>query len=191
MNWDAIGAVGEALGALAVVVTLIYLSTQIRQNSKVISLNETAFALQNVRERIGSLRELNMNAMNSTWLWAVFEKLIRTLPDGDVQYTTISIAGASSADWERALSELTIDERGRFFFFNLTAWNNCQNMFYEASLPSANPYALDRVKRIIDSQVTKWKALGIPFREDDEFDRYCSKALQERDGVGGLRGKDD
>jgi hypothetical protein len=183
MNWEAIGAVAEALGALAVVVTLIYLSTQIRQNSRVISLNETSFALQNVRERIGSLRELNMNTMNSSWLWAVFEKLVSTLPDGDVQYSTISIAGASSADWERALNELTIDERGRFFFFNLTGWNNCQNMFYEASLPSANPYALGRVKRIIDSQVTKWKALGIPFREDDEFDRYCSKALQERDAV--------
>ena len=182
MNWEAIGAVAEALGALAVVVTLIYLSTQIRQNSRVISLNETSFALQNVRERIGSLRELNMNTMNSSWLWAVFEKLVSTLPDGDVQYSTISIAGASSADWERALNELTIDERGRFFF-NLTSWNNCQNMFYEASLPSANPYALGRVKRIIDSQVTKWKALGIPFREDDEFDRYCSKALQERDAV--------
>jgi len=183
MNWDAIGAVAEALGALAVVVTLLYLSTQIRQNSKVISLNETAFALQNVRERIGSLRELNMNSMNSSWLWVVFEKLIRVLPDGDVQYATISVAGAGSADWERALNELTIEERGRFYFFNLTAWNNCQNMFYEASLPGAPPHALVRVKRIIDPQVTKWKALGIPFREDDEFDRYCSKALQERDAV--------
>ncbi len=132
MDWDAIGAVSEALGTLAVVITLIYLSTQIRQNSKVISLNETSFALQNVRERIGSLRELNMNAMNSSWLWAVFEKLVHTLPDGDVQYTTISIAGATSADWERALNELTVEERGRFFFFNLTAWNNCQQMFYEA-----------------------------------------------------------
>lgn len=30
MNWDAIGAIGEIIGALAVVVTLIYLSRQIR-----------------------------------------------------------------------------------------------------------------------------------------------------------------
>jgi hypothetical protein len=190
VNWDAIGAIAEAVGAFAVVVTLIYLSMQIRQNSKVISLNETSFALQNFRERSGSLRELNMNAMNSSWLWPVFEKLVRALPDGDIQYTTISITGASSANWEHALNQLTIEERGRFFFYNLTAWNNCQNMFYEAALPSANAYALNRVKRIIDSQVTKWKALGIPFREDDEFDRYCSKALQERDAAGGLRNED-
>jgi hypothetical protein len=33
MNWDAIGAVGESLGALAVLVTLIYLAIQIKQNT--------------------------------------------------------------------------------------------------------------------------------------------------------------
>lgn len=33
MNWEAIGAVGEALGSIAVLVTLIYLAIQIRQNT--------------------------------------------------------------------------------------------------------------------------------------------------------------
>ncbi len=33
MNWDAIGAIGEIVGALAVLATLIYLAVQIRQNS--------------------------------------------------------------------------------------------------------------------------------------------------------------
>ncbi|MEM7099014.1 MAG: hypothetical protein AAF541_12205 [Pseudomonadota bacterium] len=33
MNWDAIGAVGEVLGAVGVIVTLVYLALQIRQNS--------------------------------------------------------------------------------------------------------------------------------------------------------------
>ena len=34
MNWDAIGAIGEIVGALAVVVTLIYLAIQIRSSNK-------------------------------------------------------------------------------------------------------------------------------------------------------------
>jgi len=34
MNWDAIGAVGEILGALAVVVSLGYVAIQIRQNTE-------------------------------------------------------------------------------------------------------------------------------------------------------------
>ena len=34
MNWDAFGALAEALGAAAVIATLAYLSVQIRQNSR-------------------------------------------------------------------------------------------------------------------------------------------------------------
>ena len=34
MNGEAVGAVGETLGAIAVVVTLIYLASQLRQNTK-------------------------------------------------------------------------------------------------------------------------------------------------------------
>ena len=34
LNWQAIGAVGELIGAVAVVATLIYLSIQLRQNTR-------------------------------------------------------------------------------------------------------------------------------------------------------------
>lgn len=34
MNWDALGTIGEIAGAIGVIVTLIYLATQIRQNTK-------------------------------------------------------------------------------------------------------------------------------------------------------------
>lgn len=34
MNWEAIGAIGEILGAMAVLATLLYLAAQIRQNSR-------------------------------------------------------------------------------------------------------------------------------------------------------------
>jgi len=33
MNWDAIGAIAEVIGALAVLITLAYLAVQVRQNS--------------------------------------------------------------------------------------------------------------------------------------------------------------
>ena len=36
MNWDAIGAIGELVGAFAVVITLVYLSIQTRQNTKAV-----------------------------------------------------------------------------------------------------------------------------------------------------------
>ena len=34
MNWEAIGAIGEVLGAIGVIVTLAYLAVQIRQNTR-------------------------------------------------------------------------------------------------------------------------------------------------------------
>jgi hypothetical protein len=36
MNWDAIGAIAEAIGALAVIITLVYLTFQLRQNTRAI-----------------------------------------------------------------------------------------------------------------------------------------------------------
>lgn len=39
LNWEAIGAVGEVVGAAAVLVTLLFLVTQIRQNTR--SLDES------------------------------------------------------------------------------------------------------------------------------------------------------
>ena len=34
MTWDAVGAIAELLGALGVILTLLYLSKQIENNSK-------------------------------------------------------------------------------------------------------------------------------------------------------------
>ena len=39
MNWDAIGAVGEILGAIAVLITLIYLATQVRRSNELSRFN--------------------------------------------------------------------------------------------------------------------------------------------------------
>ena len=36
MNWEAIGAIGEVVGAAAVVASLVYLAVQIRQNTRTI-----------------------------------------------------------------------------------------------------------------------------------------------------------
>jgi hypothetical protein len=43
LNWDAIGAVGEIIGAIAVVITLLYLATQTRINTKAVKTS-TFFA---------------------------------------------------------------------------------------------------------------------------------------------------
>jgi len=39
MNWNALGALGEILGAVGVIITLIYLARQISQNTRVMRLS--------------------------------------------------------------------------------------------------------------------------------------------------------
>ena len=61
MNWDAIGAVGEMLGAIGVIVTLVYLARKIQQNSRqpkgasLIAVHEYQRSLS---EELNSNREL-------------------------------------------------------------------------------------------------------------------------------------
>ena len=50
MNWDALGAVGEIVGAMAVVLTLIYLSRQIRHSSDVSKVSSYHEAIAQIVE---------------------------------------------------------------------------------------------------------------------------------------------
>jgi hypothetical protein len=53
MNWDAIGAIGEIIGAMAVFLTLVYLALQIRQNTKAVqaaAVDASVGKLNDVRE---------------------------------------------------------------------------------------------------------------------------------------------
>jgi hypothetical protein len=45
MNWEAIGAVGETIGAIAVVVTLVYLAAQVRSGNRALTttVRDSAF----------------------------------------------------------------------------------------------------------------------------------------------------
>ncbi len=47
MNWEAAGAMGEIIGALAVILTLLYLSIQVRQNTKASRLSAVQAASEN------------------------------------------------------------------------------------------------------------------------------------------------
>lgn len=52
MNWDAIGAVAEVIGAAGVILSLIYLALQIRQSNGTDKLNAT-LSLQNSYNQVG------------------------------------------------------------------------------------------------------------------------------------------
>ena len=57
MNWDAIGAIGEILGALVVVITLGYLAVQIRQNTAQQKREETVSIQRGQNEVVSQMRD--------------------------------------------------------------------------------------------------------------------------------------
>ena len=57
MNWEAIGAIGEVIGGVAVIVSLLYLAIQIRQNSRMLkatALSATTEAYLSFNMLLGS-----------------------------------------------------------------------------------------------------------------------------------------
>jgi len=59
MNWEAIGAVGETIGATAVVITLFYLAVQLRQNTRQVKHSAVATEIAAYQDMIGRISELN------------------------------------------------------------------------------------------------------------------------------------
>lgn len=110
MNWDAIGAISESLGALGVIASLIYLATQMRNNTIASAveakLTTTRFLTDFNRDLINnpelydlwdrggrdlasldrreSIRFSNLN-LNAFWFFSAghYQKRVGTLSDND------------------------------------------------------------------------------------------------------------
>jgi hypothetical protein len=57
MNWTAVGAIGELVGAIAVVVSLAYLAVQISQNTRAVRAATIDSAVRGIRDWIRPLIE--------------------------------------------------------------------------------------------------------------------------------------
>jgi len=71
MNWEAIGALGQVLGAVAVIATLLYIAREVRQNGRfdsarsfsclAIRQNEAGFVLFALPPHGSEVRKWNFN----------------------------------------------------------------------------------------------------------------------------------
>ena len=66
MDWNAIGAVGEVLGAAGVIATLLYLTIQLRQNTRATQAQTVA----GVHDSIGSYLLASSQSSELASLWA-------------------------------------------------------------------------------------------------------------------------
>jgi hypothetical protein len=57
MEWTALGAIGELVGGVVVVITLIYLAAQIRQNTKATRAHATAYVASEMERNLLAVAE--------------------------------------------------------------------------------------------------------------------------------------
>ena len=65
MNWEAISSIGDIIGAIGVVISLIYLAMQIRQNTK-------AMKAQSAREAVAAMRDFNKSMVEDPEIARIF-----------------------------------------------------------------------------------------------------------------------
>lgn len=97
MNWDAIAAIGEIVGAIAVVATLIYVSKEIRQGARSVA--------------IGALRD-------TTAQWNQWSEMLASSPD----LATIVAKGNNSYETLTEAESLRYGAYVQSFFDNVESY---------------------------------------------------------------------
>ncbi len=104
MNWDAIGAIGEILGAIAVLGTLIYLAAQIRQNT-------AAVTTATYESMVSGITDVNLVVVGNPEVTSILNRGARdphSLDDDEAyRYTTLMRCWANQ--W---LKQLRLFEEG-------------------------------------------------------------------------------
>lgn len=81
MNWDAIGAIAEMVGALSVIASIIYLAYQIRQNT----LSNRITAMQNTTDQFTSFGNLMIENRETRETWSKGRKSMQSLSPSEME----------------------------------------------------------------------------------------------------------
>ena len=114
MDWTAIGAVGELVGAAAVVVSLIYLSRQVRQNTRALRTANAATVKQNfqtiarafITDRGASdiiLRALQREELSPAEKLSAYAWFFDLLKSGELAYSQYLSGDLDEEVWDASL----------------------------------------------------------------------------------------
>ena len=77
MNWEAVGALGEVVGAAAVVLTLVFLAIQLRQNTQATRESNRLERLAAIDRHTDSVNRIRKMLANNGELAEIYRKAIR------------------------------------------------------------------------------------------------------------------
>jgi hypothetical protein len=146
MTITELGAIGELVGAIAVVVTLVYLAIQIRQNTHSMEESRRLALAQTYQMRADALQEMLVRAAESQYIGPLITKLTQLGYPESVE----------------ALAALTPEERGRFRQWQIaqhTHWDNMHFQYQQGFLD--REYYEDAFRERVARLAPTWRALGI------------------------------
>jgi len=164
-----LGALGEFLGSIAVLATLIYLAVQIRQNT--ISMNESKkLALaQTYQMRSDALQMMLVHAADSEHIGPIITKL----------------TGFGYPEDIGSLDRLTQEERGRFRQWQIAQQTHWDNMFFQYQQGFIDEeYYRDSFRERVRRLAPVWQALNVGGARKsfaDEIDTLMAESVSSQD----------
>ena len=164
------GALGEVIGAIAVVATLAYLAVQIRQNTRSMEESRRLALAQTYQMRADALQEMLVRAADSEHIGPLITKLTQLGYPADVS----------------ALDDLSPEERGRFRQWQIAQQTHWDNLFYQYQQGYLEEeYYRDAFRERVARLAPTWRALGIsPGRQSfaAEVERLLAASRSESAG---------
>jgi hypothetical protein len=141
-----LGALGEFIGAIAVVVTLAYLAIQIRQNTHAMEEGKRLALAQTYQMRADALQQMLVQASESEYIGPIIVKLNLAGYPADVA----------------SLDVLTPEERGRFRQWQIAQQTHWDNMYFQYQQGFLDEeYYRDAFRERVRRLAPIWNALGV------------------------------
>ena len=167
MNWDAIGALAELIGAAGVIASLVYLAVQIRQNTHAMEEGKRLALAQTYQMRADALQTMLVQAANSEYVGPILVKL----------------TGLGYPEDIAALDQLTTEERGRFRQWQIAQQTHWDNLFFQYQQGFLDKeYYEDAFRERVGRLAPTWRALGL-INGRSSFVRELEVMLAERDAA--------
>jgi hypothetical protein len=143
-----LGAIGEFVGSIAVVITLIYLAIQVKLNTESIDENKRALVSQTFQARASDLQTILLTSAYSDGLSDVISKVAE--PGRAMMVSDLD-----------KLSTLTPSELTRYTQFVLANRTRIENIFFQYQHGFIDDEQYQMIKQAITMMHPTWKALGL------------------------------
>jgi hypothetical protein len=163
MSIIELGALGEFVGAIAVVVTLAYLAIQIRQNTHSMEEGRRLALAQTYQMRADALQSMMVQAADSEHIGLIITKLVE----------------AGYPEQVASLDVLTPEELGRFRQWQIAQQTHWDNMFYQYQQGYLDDeYFYGSFRERVSRLAPIWQALGITGSRDS-FNAEIERILND------------